>query len=311
VVIVAARSAGFRLRPHVAMSDARRSARATQSDMASRPPSPPRRPGRPARSDRPQRGVQAPPVPAPGPHASREGAVRPLTTAEIDELESLLAGVPAPLEPLDVGVLDGYLCGVLVQPKAIEPARWLRHVTDVEGRPLPSGFDPARLQALVRRRHAELAQAIAARRWFDPWVFELAPEGEATSARAPSEASTPSEARTPSAAHVPPAAASADAGAAPPPIEAVYPWVAGFATALELFPALMERPAEALVEPLALLYRHLDPEDLEDADALLEEIELLEPVADLEEAVEGLVRATLLLADAAQPAPARPRRARG
>ena len=242
--------------------------------------------------------MQAAPGSGAGPLAHRNGAIRPLAAGEIDELESLLAGVPAPLEPLDVGVLDGYLCGVLVQPQAIEPARWLRHVTDVEGRSLPAGFDSARLHALVRRRHAELAQAIAGRRWFDPWVFELAPEGEQPTASASSSALAP-----------PAAAASSgpDAGAAPPPIEAVYPWVAGFATALELFPALMERPAEALVEPLALLYRHLDPEDLEDADALLEEIELLEPVADLEEAVEGLVRATLLLADVAQSAADRPR----
>jgi uncharacterized protein len=77
--------------------------------------------------------------------------------------------------------------------------------------------------------------------------------------------------------------------------------VAGFATAVELFPALMQRDAAALTEPLALLYRHLEPDDLEDADSLLEEIESLEPPADLSEAVEGLVRATLLLADVAQP----------
>ena len=217
--------------------------------------------------------MQAPPGPSAAPLARAEVAVHPLAAAEIDELESLLAAVPAPLEPLDVGVLDGFLCGVLVQPKTIEPARWLRHVTDVDGRSLPAHFDTARLHALVRRRHAELAQAIAARRWFDPWVFELGPEGEPTTPPASSAALATSAAA---------ASPGPDAGAAPPPIESVYPWVAGFATALELFPALMERPAEDLVEPLALLYRHLDPEDLEDADALLEEIELLEPVADLE-----------------------------
>jgi len=48
-----------------------------------------------------------------------------------------------------------------------------------------------------------------------------------------------------------------------------------------------------------LLYRHLDPGDLEDADTLLAEIEALEPPADLASAVEELVRATLLLADVA------------
>ena len=65
----------------------------------------------------------------------------------------------------------------------------------------------------------------------------------------------------------------------------------------------MRMDAKQLTEPLALLYRHLDAEDLEDADDLLEEIESLEPPADLSEAVEGLVRATLLLADVGRPLP--------
>ena len=60
--------------------------------------------------------------------------------------------------------------------------------------------------------------------------------------------------------------------------------------------------AEAqLLEPLAGLYQFLDPEDLEDADELLAEIETLEPPATLDEAVEDLVRATLLMADVSLP----------
>jgi uncharacterized protein len=46
---------------------------------------------------------------------------------------------------------------------------------------------------------------------------------------------------------------------------------------------------------------HLDPEDLEDADELLAEIEMLEPPQDVAEAVEGLVRSTLLIADVTRP----------
>ena len=63
----------------------------------------------------------------------------------------------------------------------------------------------------------------------------------------------------------------------------------------------MRLPEEPMLEPLAALYLHLDPDDLEDADALLEEIESLEPPADLEEAVEGLVSAVLMLADVSRP----------
>lgn len=187
-----------------------------------------------------------------------------LTERDLEALEAALDRVPAPLEPLDVSALDGFLCGVLLQPKRVAEATWLPHVTDADGRPLPAGFDARPLQALARRRHAELDAAIQARQWFDPWVFEL--EGDDAS-----------------------------------PSEAVVGWVAGFATAMEFFPALMALDAARLREPLALLYRHLDPEDLEDADDLLEEIESLEPPTELAEAVEDLVKATLLLADVSRP----------
>lgn len=204
-----------------------------------------------------------------------------LTEDDITRLQALLDAVPAPLEALDASMLDGYLCGVLLQPQPVPEARWLRHVTDVDGRALPPGFDARPLHALVRRRHAELATAIERRQWFDPWVFELEP---ATGA------------------------GEDDAGldaAALAAREAVYPWVAGFATAMTLFPALLRIDAPALREPLALIYRHLDPDDLEDADELLALIETLEPPADLAQAVEELVRATLLLADLSRPPKAR------
>ena len=208
------------------------------------------------------------------PHPRAGAPSAPLGDAEIDELQALLDTVPAPLEPLDVSSLDGFLCGVVVQPTAIAPARWLAFVTDVDGRKLPTGFDARRLHALVGRREAELRRAIGRRQWFDPWVFEL-DSGEAKDSE------------------------GGDGGDDPPaPSEdPANPWVAGFAAALENFPALLAADERTLIGPLALLYRHLDADDLEDADALLAEIESLEPPPDLTAAVEELVRATLLLAD--------------
>jgi uncharacterized protein len=219
------------------------------------------------------------PVPPPR-HAPR--SAQPLHERELDELQALLDRVPAPFEALDVSMVDGYLCGVLLQPRRIAVARWMPHVTDVDGRALPAQFDTSRLHALVLRRHAELDDAIQRRQWFDPWVFELA-DDDAAAEQPPDPYDDDDDDR--------------DTGA----VDAVYPWVAGFATALELFPDLMALEPKALTEPLALVYRHLAPDDLEDADDLLAEIESLEPPEDLTEAVEGLVRATLLLADIARP----------
>ena len=192
----------------------------------------------------------------------------PLGDDDLAELEQRLDALPAPLEPLDLMALDGYLVGVLLQPRPVPEAQWLRWALDVDGRPLPAGVDTAALRALIGRRHQELNRAIHHRQWFDPWVFELDDEVD--------------------------------------PLEAVLPWAAGFATAMEAFPALMERDGPEVLEPLAAIYRAFSPEDLEDADALLEAIEELEPPVDLAEAVEALVSAALMLADVTRPQSGRP-----
>lgn len=222
------------------------------------------KPSRPA----PKLGAFAKPTkPAkPAQAAPPKAAIQPLSEAEMEQLQTLLDAVPAPLESLDVSMLDGYLIGVLLQPKAVPTFNWTRHVMDSdEGRAPPAGFDSRMLIALVKRRHAELNQAIVDRQWFDPWVFELEDEAE--------------------------------------PSEVVFPWVAGFGLATSLFPDLMKGDPIDLLEPLASIFMHMDPDDLEDADDLLEEIDTLEPPANLAEAVESLVRSTLLLADISRPTP--------
>ncbi len=217
-------------------------------------------------SHRNDRSPHRPQPPAPG-------DAPPLSAQEFDELQNALDSLPDSAEALDMSALDGYLCGVLLQPLAVPEPRWWPHVLDVDGRAVAMPpVHQARVRALVQRRHAELAQAIGQRQWFDPWVFELD-----------------------------------DAGA--PAAQAVLPWVAGFATAMELFPGLMALDGPDLLEPLAVLYAGLDPDDLEDADALLAVIETLEPPSTLEEAVEDLVSSTLRLADVSRPL-AVPRRGR-
>jgi uncharacterized protein len=193
----------------------------------------------------------------------------PLDDDALVRLQDLLQDAPAGLEPLDLSALDGYLCGVLLQPKPVAAPQWLAHVFDMEGRPAPAGAWRDELAALAQRRHAELARAIAARDWFDPWLEAI-------------EADTPLR-------------------------EAVLPWVAGFAIAMDHFPALMALEDSALVEPLALLYLHFDADDLEDADRLLEAIDEIEPPGDLADAAQDLVRAVLLMADVTQPRAPAPR----
>ena len=65
-------------------------------------------------------------------NAADSPAQAPLSEDEIDALQQQLDAVPAPLEPLDVSALDGYLCGVLLQPTPVAASAWLPGVTDVE-----------------------------------------------------------------------------------------------------------------------------------------------------------------------------------
>ena len=191
-----------------------------------------------------------------------------LNDAERERLEALLDALPPPLEPLDLSALDGFLVGVLLQPRPIAAPLWLRHVPDADGRAPPKGLRVDELSALVQRRHAELANAIAARQWFDPWVFELAAD---------------------------------ERGNEPSPSQMVLPWVAGFSAALDVFPGLLQLDVAALREPLAVLYANFDPEDLDDIDDLRELIDEIARPETLAEAVEDLVRCTLLLADVSRP----------
>lgn len=214
------------------------------------------------------------PAPSPAPLQA------PLGDAEIAELEDLLAALPAPAQPLDASALDGYLCGVLLQPRPVPAVDWLPRVADADGAPVPDTPAWRRIAALARRRHAELGRAIDARAWFDPWVFEVDEAG--------------------------------DEGPPPTPSQLAQPWVAGFSLALECFPGLAALDDRALQEPLAVLFAMIDPEDLEDAGPLGPIIETLEPPATLAEAVEDLVRSVLLIADVTRPRgagrAARPRR---
>ena len=207
--------------------------------------------------------VSAPPRrPSSAPAAAAAKAPRPLGDAERDRLEQLLDDLPAPLEPLDICAVDGFLVALLLQPQPVPASRWLPRIFDAEGRPLPSGLDLRPATELLSRRHAELEHAIANRQWFDPWVFEL---------------------------H--------DAE----PSEVVLPWIAGFAAALDQFGALLALDDARLREPLATLYAHFDPDDLEDVADLQDLIDEIEPPDTLADAVEDLVRCSLLLADVSRP----------
>ncbi len=193
-----------------------------------------------------------------------------LTDAEFAELDELLAATPEPLQPLDAVMLDGFLCGVIVQPVLLEIDAWLPHVFDFEGQQLPDDVDAqwlARTRRLIERRHAALNRAMAEDGWFDPFVLEfdeehpreLPPEGEPDPLAGLSEVS-----------------------------QALMPWVAGFQHAALCFPDLSETPDDAVMAALARLYRHL-PAETDEEKEVVATLDREQPLATLDDAIEELV----------------------
>jgi uncharacterized protein len=194
-----------------------------------------------------------------------------LTDAELDELADLLDATPAPLAPLDLLMLDGYLAGVLVQPRVVEPAEWLPPVFDTEGRALPDAADAAwlaRCTGLIERRKVALNAGISEDGWFDPLVADVD--------------------RLPPASEYEPALPDAS--------RALLPWVAGFQWAQDCFPGLEATGDDAVGAALARLYRHLPPQD--DAErALVATLDREQPLASVDAAVEDAVNAVVELWD--------------
>lgn len=197
-------------------------------------------------------------------------ASRDLTDAEFAELDDLLAATPEPLEPLDAVMLDGYLCGVLVQPVLLEPATWLAHVFDFDGRPLPDDVNAdwrQRTTALVMRRHAHLNQALLDDGWFDPLVLEFDDEQPPP----------------------PLAEGEVDAMAGLSSVsQSLMPWVAGFQHATISFPDLMELPDDAVMAAVARLFRHL-PAETDEEREVVATLDREHPLATLDDAMEELV----------------------
>ncbi len=220
------------------------------------------------------------PTPPKPPAAPPKAAAAPrdLSDAEFAELDDLLAATPEPLEPVDAVMLDGFLCGVLVQPVLIEPAAWLPHVFDFEGNLLPDDVDAAwheRTTSLILRRHAALNHALVDNGWFDPLVLEFDDEH--------------------------PLEPLADGGPDPmaglnPISQSLMPWVAGFQHAALCFPDLSELPDDAVMAALARLYRHL-PTETDEEREVVATLDREQPLATLEDAIEELVVTVADLAD--------------
>jgi uncharacterized protein len=242
-------------------------------------------------------------------------AANDLGDAEFAELDGLLAAIPEPLEPLDVVMLDGFLCGVIVQPRLIEPDEWLPYVFDAgghrwgEAEPSPERL---RAQALILRRKAAIVRSIVEFGSFDPFILE--PESESESGSLESGSGSESEPEPKSEApDVPVAkaeeeakaeaeasATAAEALSTDPIAEALLPWVAGFEQATHLFPGLDELDDASVDTTLARLFRFL-PAEGEAERATLAVLARERPLPTLDAAIAEVVACVAELHDLTEP----------
>ena len=185
-----------------------------------------------------------------------------LTDAEINEIDELLAAVPAPFETVDAVILDGYLAGVIVQPVQIEPEQWLPPIFGTEGMPDGdtqgwSAKQHERLIQLVTRRKDEIRRGILEEGWFDPIIPMIEEEDGA-----------PAEGKA--------------------AMEGLGYWAAGFEWALANFPQLEEAALAGVPDLLDSIWRHL-PEQDETQQAMTKALDDEHPLKSMDEAIEALV----------------------
>ena len=194
-----------------------------------------------------------------------------LTDAELDELDTLLRATPEPFQPLDVLMLDGYLVGLLVQPRVVSLDEALPSVFDLEGRALGADIDAtwlARCRTLIERRQLALNAAISEDGWFDPLLVD-------TDREPPVSEYEPVQS---------------------PVSRALLPWAAGFHWAQECFPGLVNLDDDAIASALARIYRHLPAETDEDRE-IVAVLDREHPLATLDAGIEDLVLAAVDLWD--------------
>ena len=222
-------------------------------------------------------------------------AAQDLSDAEFAELDDLLAAIPEPLEPLDAVMLDGFLCGVIVQPSLIDTDAWLPFVFDAgghrwgEAEPAP---EQLRARALVLRRYAALNRSVAEFGSFDPFVLEPM-SAEAQAGVDAADANGPADAA--------PIVTDRVAAAPTDPIaDAMLPWVAGFEQALHAFPELADMDEPAVATTLARLFRFL-PETGEDGRAIAAVLASERPLASIDDAIAEVVGCVAELYDLTEP----------
>lgn len=101
---------------------------------------------------------------------------RPLTDAELDELDDFLASDILAEDAMDLSTLDGFLAAIALNPEFIVPGDWLPWVWDMEGGVESPAFENAeqveRISGLILRHYNNVQDMIGEGR-FAPLMYTL------------------------------------------------------------------------------------------------------------------------------------------
>ena len=106
-----------------------------------------------------------------------------MTEEDFEALEEILTSDVVPEDCMDLEMLDGYLAGVLISPRAIPPERWLPGVWSAHGDEADFGSGSALQRAirLVKAYHNELLSTLGLddedEACWEPFCFAVA-EGD-------------------------------------------------------------------------------------------------------------------------------------
>lgn len=103
-----------------------------------------------------------------------EPAVRPLTEAELDRLETLLDAPPLAATAMRTDALHGFLAAVASAPVTVPTERW---ITAALGTPLDDAAH-AELRTLLQRFYAEVALQLVEGHGVDPLLYPLDPDAD-------------------------------------------------------------------------------------------------------------------------------------
>ena len=192
---------------------------------------------------------------------------RPLNTHEFVELDELLSSLDENLGAMSADEMDGFLTAILLLPNEVSPREWMPMVfsaTDEMGS-LKDARDQDRLEELVYRRYKQIDHQLSKCEGIDPITFDVEDE-DGNILQGEEE------------------------------LQALEPFALGFLTAAQSWPGLLDTDNEELMSALLGIFRHLPQENLGDMQEIHQELQLENPLDNIDDALMDIAQSVIEIA---------------